>query len=172
MTQLKRVLIALSLTMTFIITAFAAAQSRAHDASRKGPKTAVVGTWLARVSPDPAPPGAPPSPPPFAELLTFAADGTVLQTDAGFPPFAASPGHGSWVFVSRGVVDATYLKFLFDQQGQVAGAVQVKMRITLSSAGDAWSGTDEVRFLDPEGNVLVTSTGLSQASRVAAEPFE
>jgi hypothetical protein len=169
----QRMLIALSLATAFIFTApTAGAQSSARDASRKGPKTAVVGTWLARVTPDPAPPSAPPNPPPFDELLTFTADGAVLETDAAFPPFAASPGHGSWVFVSRGVFDATYVKFLFDQQGQVSGTVRVRMRITLSSAGDALSSTDEVDFLGPAGNVLFTSTGLSQASRVAAEPFE
>ena len=133
-------LIVLSLATVFLPAARVAdAQSHARDASRKGPKTALVGTWLARVSPDPAPPGAPPSPPPFDELLTFTADGTVLETDAGLPPFAASPGHGAWGFVSRGVFHATYLKFLFDQQGQPAGALRVKMRITLSEAGDAWN---------------------------------
>jgi hypothetical protein len=166
-------LIALSLGSVFLPAAqVAGAETPAREASARAQKAPIVGTWFARVSPDPAPPGAPPNPPPFDELLTFTSDGTVLETNAGLPPLAASPGQGVWVPVSPGVYRATYLKFLFDQQGQPTGGLLVTMRITLSGAGNSFSSVDEVDFLDPAGIVLFTSTGSSKARRLGVEPAE
>src|SRR5579864_5265013 len=82
-----------------------------------------------------------PAPPAFTELATYAAGGTLTETNtivnansAGLLPglpFNGSDGHGAWERDETGY-KAAFRKLVFDANGTYAGNADIKEKITVS----------------------------------------
>ncbi|HET9529046.1 MAG TPA: hypothetical protein VFQ92_01745 [Blastocatellia bacterium] len=153
--------------IVFALVAVALSQGNANSGRKS-----IEGSWRVLVTSDPPPPGAPPPPPPFDELITFTSNGGLVETNTVFRPSEATPGHGSWQFAANRTYNLTFIKFLFDGQGQFNGHLKVRGQIRLENNGNEWSGTGVVDFFDPAGNFLFSAgTVRVEATRLPVEPI-
>jgi hypothetical protein len=102
--------------LTALTTTYSAAQST----------PSIVGTWETTV----APAGGTPSTP-FQSMLTFFADGNVVEVNAGNPAVTA-PGRGVWTGSGNAYL-MTFNLFSFDEKGKNTG--KIKSYLSISMAG-------------------------------------
>jgi hypothetical protein len=131
-------------------------------------KKAVQGSWRVRVTSTPGPGALPP----FEALHTYNTGGGFLESNNVSPPSQATVGQGSWSSAGHGRFDFTFIKFLFDPQGQFVGTAKVSERIQLSAGGNEYTGVGRVEIYDPSGRMLVTGETTTQATRIRAEPID
>jgi PKD repeat protein len=77
-----------------------------------------------------------------------------------------SPGHGLWTAVSDTDLIFTYVVLQSDQAGTFVAKVTVSGAASLDDTGDAISGTYAMRFVDPNGADLGSSSGTLQGDRI------
>ena len=129
-----------------------------------------VGTWMLLNTPAQA------EIPPFYELITFHADGTVVQTESDLtgPPFPATVGHGVWRRVSGPglVLNYTVVHLVYDPTTFLPlGTIKVVGRGVLGKDGNTFSGQVKATVYDLHGAVLFQGNGPFAGSRVENEPF-
>lgn len=150
------VTIAFGLIAALYITQAAQAQEE------RSLKRAIEGSWKAKVT---VAPGAPP----VDALVTYTPSGGLIESDNLFPPAAVTSGHGSWQYAGR-VFNNTFVKLMFNAQGQFTGTIKVRETITLSFNRSEYTGTGTAEFFDPADNLLNTVAFTTQATRIRVEP--
>jgi hypothetical protein len=126
------------------------------------------GSWLLTITPVPGLVTIPP----FRALMTYTADGGVVETDtaavgAVVPGYSASAGHGAWT--ARGDEFAsTVVKLVVDGNGEFAGFVRLQGAVKLNPAGDGFSGSGKVEVLNSSGAVVGSGNATLQATRIRA----
>ncbi len=125
-------------------------------------KRAIEGSWKAKVT---IAPGAPP----VDALVTYTPGGSLVESDNLFPPSVVTAGHGSWEYAGR-LFSNTFVKLMFNAQGQFTGTIKVREKITISFNRNEYTGIGMAEFFDPSGNLLNTVGFTTQATRIRVEP--
>jgi hypothetical protein len=105
--------------------------------------------------------------PPFAALLTFTSDGSVISDEQMNP--VETPGHGNWVSKGPGKVAYTFVAFMGNADGTLNSTIKVIGILKYDSGKHSWSGPMNVTQTDLEGNVLFSATGSFKLNRIAVE---
>lgn len=105
----------------------------------------LVGTWQVNV------PESDSGLPPFQALQSFHAGGTLTETSSLLVKGEEGPAHGVWNGRGRNYITAFQL-FVFDENGDAAGMVQVRSALYLDSS-DHFTATYAVDFIAPDGSV-------------------
>lgn len=129
-----------------------------------------VGAWRLTVTE----PGNPPLP----ALTTFAADGTLLDSDppvspgsGGEPVTFRSSGHGVWQQSGPTAAALTFVQLVTDGQGHFVGTTTISAQVTLGADGNSLRGPFSVTAADPSGKVLFQGTGTVEATRITVQPM-
>jgi hypothetical protein len=154
--------------------------SRAEDEDSRGD---LRGSWVVEATPGPAflcggPLIAPPAPP-FTELASYAAGGTLTETNTILNansatlvpglPFNASDGHGQWERDGSKFA-AKFRKLVFDPSGGYVAHADVSENIMVSgSDANTFSGQFTIQFSFLSGNPPVCSSGTLAAKRLHAD---
>lgn len=133
------------MALSFLFLAPRTQVSGAHLTSPRGDllevlarqRLAIVGSWDA-----PDPEGVP-------ILITFNADGTLVESDADH---TFSGGHGAWAYLGGGQYAYTWLQVKRDDQEQ-RGKVVVYGSVRLDATGNRFSGPLHFEFKDTTGKV-------------------
>ncbi len=147
------------------------AQADAEDA------TDLVGSWLGTAVSTTAPL------PPLKTLLTFTADGTVVEArrlyvaSSPLGPLLATPGHGAWEHTGHRAFAATIL-LIYEgaanhptSPGEVLAYEKVRFTLTLDPGGEALSGSLLVEVRDVNNQVVFLGPGTFEATRIQVEPL-
>src|ERR1700730_871511 len=154
--------------------------SRAEDEDRR---EGLRGSWVVTATPGPAflcggPQIAPPAPP-FTELATYAAGGTLTETNTILNansatlvpglPFNASDGQGQWER-DGSKFEAKFRKLVFDTNGNYIGNADIAENIPVHEPGaNKFSGQCAIQFSFLHGNQPVCSSGSLAAQRIHAD---
>lgn len=152
-----------------VLLAGAGSRGRAQAAADQP----LVGSWLVAA----VPPGAPPGPP--RVLVSFTGDGVALRTapqQQAAPPALGSDKmfisttHGAWAPLEDGTFRVTYIGFAFDSAGAFLAQQRVRTALRLNDARDGFAGPFETDFVGADGQILASSSGTVQGTRIAVEP--
>jgi hypothetical protein len=114
---------------------------------------------------------------PIPVLLTFTADGSIIETDSPAPtPFGGSigtlflsNGHGSWKQTGKNQFAYTYRKILYAANGNPFGLARTNGAVTLSKDGTQLHVNVDIRFTDNNGNVIFSAAGTVIGNRIPVE---
>ncbi|MDQ3817528.1 MAG: hypothetical protein M3362_07545 [Acidobacteriota bacterium] len=158
----------------------------AQDARLKetGARADIVGTWLVNLninggasptsSPTAQQPDSARTQAPFIAVETFHADGTFIETSLiDYIPPQGPPGQGVWERRgSREFALTIYGVTVGDLTNpQLQGTYKVRSKLTLSHAGDEFSGPFTIEIFDPAGDLVTTLEGTAQGRRARVEPL-
>jgi hypothetical protein len=165
---------AFSIAALAALLACAAPQvARAGDGREHRPS--LTGTWRVTVTLRDCVSGAPR--PSFHSLLTFGADGSLIETtnNAGFKPGQRSPGHGIWRRAGGHTFTAysdAFIQFSSDPTvappapGFTRGLQRISQTITIDRAApDAFSSVASIQFFDDDGNLLMQGCATADGTR-------
>jgi hypothetical protein len=130
-------------------------QDAAVEASR-----GLVGAWIVTAS-RPAGVGK--------NLLTFSSDGTFFRSGDTHPVY--SGGHGAWKRVGDREFDATYIAFLFDENGKWIGSNKVRIHIIQGPGDNEFTAATNSSRRDLQDNEISTAQGRLAGKRIQVEPF-
>jgi hypothetical protein len=130
-------------------------QDAAVEASR-----GLIGAWLVTAS---RPTGV------GKNLLTFSSDGTFFRSGDTHPVY--SGGHGAWNRVGDREFDATYIAFLFDENGKWIGSNKVRIHITQGPGDNEFTAATKSSRRDLQDNEISTAEGRLAGTRIQVEPF-
>ena len=127
----------------------------------------LAGTWVVNVNQ----PGFPPA----QRHFTFNSDGGLVTNDdlqVG-PNFVEhfTIGQGNWIRTGNRSVAATIVGQRFNLEGSFLGTFKVRMNLELNPLASEWSGTFRIDIALPGGQVIFTSDGGFEATRLAVEPL-
>jgi hypothetical protein len=153
--RISTILMVISLLALLTTTVYAT--SSAHPAT-----PTLVGTWKTIV---PQSEGNPR--PTFESLLTFFADGNMVEVNSSNPALNA-PAHGVWIGAGN-----TYLlmfeTFTFDDQGTSTGKIRAHLSIKMDGS-DQFTATYTADAIDLEGKVTKKVVyGTSESTRMEVE---
>ena len=127
--------------------------SNGHVQSLKGTLT---GNWMVTVTPVPAAPV-------FLSLVTYFADGNLLQETSN--PVMRSTGCGDWERVGHQQFAQSITFFRFDAMRIYLGTRVVKSTLTLSEDGNQYLAESVGQNFDTSGNLLTTSQATEVGQR-------
>jgi hypothetical protein len=120
---------------------------------------AIVGTWKTII-----PQSAGNPRPTFESMMTFFADGNMLEANSTNPALAA-PAHGVWIG-SGSTYLLTFEAFNFDEHGKHTGKIQAHLSIKLDSS-DHFTATYTADVIDLAGKVTKNVVhGTSDSTRM------
>jgi hypothetical protein len=127
----------------------------------------LAGTWIVNVNQ----PGFPPA----QRHFTFNSDGGLVINDdlqVG-PDFVEhfTIGQGNWIRTGNRSVAATIVGQRFNLEGRFLGTFKVRMSLELDPSASEWSATFRIDIALPGGQVIFTSDGGFEATRLAVEPL-
>ena len=93
----------------------------------------------------------------------------ILQGD-NLPPIN-SPGIGSWTHQGGRAFAVTFRVVVYDPEGALIGVAKVRGTCLFDETGNAWSGQFKYEVIAPNGNILLTTKGPWQATRIKVEPL-
>ena len=141
------------------------------------------GSWVVSATPGAAflcggPQIAPPGPP-FTELATYAAGGTLSETNTILNansatlipglPFNGSDGHGAWEREDT-QFKAMFRKLVFDTSGTYVANADISEKLALDPLDEnKFSGSFTIKFSFLNGNPAVCSSGSVVAQRIHAD---
>lgn len=166
-TALRHLMIGLGLVWLVGLTATAAADTSDNSI----PANALAGTWRVTITTYNCATNV--ANPPIASLLTFGADGSLIETTSS-PQFAVGQrtiGHGRWERLGSGAYRAVFEAFIMFPTPNSApplqrGRQRVDQGITMTSR-DSFTSDASVTFFDTSGSVLLN--GCARASGVRFE---
>ena len=132
--------------------------------------TLPTGTWLYTVSiPSPDAPDFV-----FQGTETYARDGGYSEADqlSFSPGYLATPGHGTWAFVSGRTFLLTYVNLTYDASGNATGTGKVRQRATLDRSGTTYRGSGDFYYYDMTGAAVFNGTFTITAVRIDVEAPE
>jgi hypothetical protein len=137
------------------------------DRAGAGQRKALAGTWVVNVNQ----PGFPPS----QRLFTFNSDGGLVTNDdlqvgpMGVEHFTIA--QGNWTRTGNRRFAATIVGQRYNLQGSLLGTFKVRMNLELNEKSSEWSGRFRIEIILPNGNVIFTSEGTFEATRIEVEPL-
>ncbi|MBV9074580.1 MAG: hypothetical protein JOZ10_13180 [Acidobacteria bacterium] len=164
---------ALLLATAFTLGASTRAAAQSDDQNLKS----VVGTWTVNVTAGEISicngPTIAPGPPPFVELITYAAGGTVTETNselnahsAGSPlGLAGSDGHGAWER-DDSEYHSIFRKLLFDLSGAYVGNADLNENLSIRASGEL-SGSFTIKLDFGNARPALCSSGTVTGQRLA-----
>lgn len=126
---------------------------------------ALEGAWQVRITISSGTP--PPGLTDFDTLIVFSGPTTIEHN--GQPGF--SPAMGEWSYAGKGAYDATWLKPVYNPQGQQIAIVKIRARIRMVSANE-YTSEDAVEWFGANGTRLFAWNTTVKGTRIAVEPFE
>ena len=136
---------------------------------------ALVGSWMVVGTPT----GAQPGPPRL--LVSFTGDGVALRTAPlrqvappalGSDTMFISTTHGVWARMDDGVFGLTWVGFAFDDSGKFLATQRVRVAVHVNETLDGFSGPFETDFIGADGQVVASTSGTVQGTRIQAEPVQ
>jgi hypothetical protein len=133
---------------------------------------ALVGSWLVAATP----PGAPSAPPRL--LVSFTSDGIALRTaplQQAAPPALGtdkmfiSTTHGAWVYNGDVTFGLTFAGFAFDETGKFLAVQHIRVAVQVNDSQDGFSGPFKTDFIGSDGQVLASSSGSVEGTRMQVE---
>lgn len=125
-------------------------------------KPTLVGTWNVAI------PKSEGNPQPGQAILTFFADGNMIEVNAFANPATSKPGHGVWI-ASGNIYLMSFDLFTFDDKGKNTGRVRTYLSIKMDGP-DHWNATYTGDFIDLTGKVMKkVAYGTSEGSRMKVE---
>lgn len=116
----------------------------------------------------------------ITNLITFAADGTVLAASGGQLPglpavfgsgLVLTEGHGAWAVASERSAEATFRFLTLDQTGGIASTNTSRMAVEADAGGNSLTGAFTLDLVSPSGNSMGAGRGTLRAERIAVEPM-
>ena len=133
----------------------------------------LVGSWMVAA----IPPGAQPGPPRI--LVSITGDGVAIRTaplqQAAPPALGAermfiSTTHGAWVRMDDGGFGMTWVGYAFDDAGKFLATQRVRVAMQLNDTMNGFSGPFKTDFIGADGQVVASTTGTVQGTRIQVEP--
>jgi len=128
-------------------------------AQESNDKRTLTGNWMVPVTPTP-----PPQAPVFLTLVTYFADGNLLQE--GTNPNIRSTGRGNWERTGHQQFTQSFIFFRFDAARTYLGTRVVTSTITLSQDGGQYQAESVGQNFDTSGLLLTTSRTTEVAQRL------
>ena len=134
---------------------------------------ALVGSWMVAGIPT----GASPGPPRI--LVSFTGDGVAIRTaplQQAAPPALSSEKmfisttHGAWVRMDDGGFGMTWVGFAFDDAGKFLATQRVRVAVKLGDTLDGFTGPFKTDFIGTDGQVIASTSGTVQGTRIQVEP--
>jgi hypothetical protein len=134
---------------------------------------ALVGSWLVAA----IPPGAPSAP--ARLLVSFTSDGIALRTaplQQAAPPALGtekmfiSTTHGAWAPNGDGTFGLTFAGFAFDDTGKFLAVQHIRVAVQLNDTLDGFTGPFNTDFIGADGQVVASTSGTVQGTRIQVEP--
>jgi hypothetical protein len=127
----------------------------------------LAGTWVVNVNQPGFPPGQ--------RHFTFNSDGgLVTNDDLQVGPNVVEHftiAQGNWIRTGNRSVAATIAGQRFDLEGSLLGTFKVRMNLDVDPLASEWSGTFRIDIALPNGQVIFTSDGNFEATRLAVVPL-
>lgn len=145
---------------------------RTSALARTNDDQALVGSWLVGATP----PGAQPGPPRL--LVSFTGDGIALRTaplQQAAPPALGtdkmfiSTTHGVWARNTDGTFGLTFAGFAFDDTGKFLAVQRIRVAVQVNETQDGFTGPFKTDFIGADGQVLASSSGTAQGTRMQVE---
>jgi hypothetical protein len=130
-------------------------------AQESNDKRTLTGNWMVTVTPTP-----PPQAPVFLTLVTYFADGNLLQEGTGAATPIRSTGRGNWERTGHQEFTQSFIFFRFDAARTYLGTRVVNSTITLSEDGRQYQADSVGQNFDTSGNLLSTSQATEVAQRL------
>ncbi|MGB7924501.1 MAG: hypothetical protein WCF57_14765 [Pyrinomonadaceae bacterium] len=133
-----------------------AANSSTPQAASATAVEPIIGSWEATFTSVERPLPYPPIP----ALLTFTADGTVVETDGSLivpvvnpdePTLYASPSHGVWRKIGTNLYEVKFESMFVNSEAKFLARGVVTARIRIDPPGDTFRGTDTFQVFNPDG---------------------
>ena len=146
---------------------------RSSAIARADEDQALIGSWM--VAGIPA--GAQPGPPRI--LVSFTGDGVALRTaplQQAAPPALGSEKmfisttHGAWMGMDDGTFSMTWVGFAFDDAGKFLATQRVRVSVQLNDTLDGFTGPFKTDFIGADGQVVASTSGTVQGTRIQVEP--
>lgn len=147
-----------SVLLSLLTTALVAGCASPGSTGETSP--GLVGAWIVTAS-RPAGVGK--------NLLTFSSDGTFFRSGDTHPVY--SGGHGAWKRVGDREFDATYIAFLFDENGKWIGSNKVRIHIIQGPGDNEFTAETKSSRRDLQDNEISTAQGRLAGKRIQVEPF-
>lgn len=157
----------LTLVVTALMATMVCAQLSENSVSPKAKKLKdPMGAWTTVITP--------PDGPQFSSIMSFFADGNLVETaNGGNPPALGNPGLGIWAKKGDREFAWTFLTYDYDANLQFIDTAKVQADISLSNSGDEFSARVQVTVLSPDGSVIFSGDGGTvQGTRVKLEPLQ
>src|SRR5581483_1985791 len=115
----------------------------------------LTGLWNVTVT-DPG------GPPPFVAMITFNADGTLMATETDEQRVTQGLWH------KAGEHDFSLVTYQFDFEPNFDGTFRLTSKVKLDQNKNHLSGPFHIEFFDTNGNLLFTSDGTLDGTRVTS----
>jgi hypothetical protein len=145
---------------------------RGGAGARADEDQALVGSWLVAGTPS----GAQSGPPRL--LVSFTGDGVAMRTaplQQAAPPALGtermfiSTTHGVWARNADGTMGITFVGFAFDDTGKFLAMQRIRVAVRVNDTQDGFTGPFTTDFIGPDGQILASSTGTVQGTRIQLE---
>ena len=133
------------------------------DEKRFNRRSWLVGTWDVQVTTRDCQTSA--AQRTFPSILTYSADGTLIESTSGMPQAAKTPGHGVWSHIRDNTYYIKFKSVRFDASGNLAGSTVISQILSLSNHGNAAESTGTVELFAPNGTLVVTVCSTSTGTR-------
>jgi hypothetical protein len=168
-----------TVTSWFVLLPVAFIASVTAFAHGKHGSNTPAGAWMLEIAPQPSP--GVETPPPFHAVTTFAAGGTLSETNTAlhphanvviFPdlgPVSASDGLGGWEAAGDSGFRAKFVKVLFSASGEHLGYIITVLDISVED--DTLNAKGESRFVlgaEPNAAPYFTGKVLARGTPLAA----
>ena len=128
---------------------------------------ALAGTWMVTVNQ----PGFPQPP----RYFRFTPDGgMVINDDLQVGPNFVEHftiGQGNWIRTGVNTASATLVGNRYNLEGSFLGSYKVRMNLELNPFTPEWTATFRIDISLPNGQVIFTSGGTHEATRLKVEPL-
>jgi hypothetical protein len=136
----------------------------------------IEGAWMGTLTPTDPPFSA------FTNLITFIPGGGVVEShrlyvpETFLGPVLATAGRGEWKRTGRREFQVNFLSLLqgapdhATAKGAELGTDSLSLRVKLNSKGTELNGSFQDDVKDLDGNLIFTTIGTYQATRIRAEP--
>lgn len=135
-----------------LISAALPTRADAPNGQDRNDKRTLTGNWMVTVTPVTSPPGLAPA---FLTLVTYFADGNLLQESSGNT--IRTTGRGNWERTGHQQFTQSFIFFRFDAARTYLGTRVVTSTIRLSEDGRSYQADSVGQNFDTSGNLLSTS---------------
>jgi hypothetical protein len=155
-----------AVVLASLVSAAQAGEQRHSDVQTSG-KPSLTGSWTETTTI--------PGGPPFAGLLTFGADGTLVTSYQGTVILAGpsagtySSGHGSWVHERGRTFSTTTVQVASGFDGTLLYVITIRQRVRLDQSRDGYHSAVRAEFSDAAGNLLFALEGTTVGRRIAID---